>query len=100
MTLIDEYFLENKPTFSGKIREAYNYNDGQLIIKTSNKISAYDFQEHHDIPAKILTENHLSSIDEIILGTSGTALLLGYYNSPFIKIFNVFIYNWHCFMTI
>ena len=58
------------------------------------KISAYDFQEHHDIPAKILTENHLSSIDEIILGTSGTALLLGYYNSPFIKIFNVGVCLW------
>ena len=52
MTLIDEYFLENKPTFSGKIREAYNYNDDQLIIKTSNKISAYDFVFEDELPEK------------------------------------------------
>ncbi len=42
MTLIDEYFLENKPTFSGKIREAYNYNDDQLIIKTLELIMVMD----------------------------------------------------------
>ena len=58
------------------------------------KISAYDFQQHHDIPVKILTENHLSSIDEIILGTSGTTLLLGYYNSPFMKYFSVGVCIW------
>ena len=52
MTLIDEYFLENKPIFSGKIREAYKYNDDQLIIKTSNKISAYDFVFEDELPEK------------------------------------------------
>ena len=52
MTLIDEYFLENKPIFSGKIREAYDYNDDQLIIKTSNKISAYDFVFEDELPEK------------------------------------------------
>ena len=51
MTLIDEYFLENKPIFSGKIRE-HNYNDDQLIIKTSNKISAYDFVFEDELPEK------------------------------------------------
>ena len=43
MTQIDEYFLENKPLFSGKIRDIYDYGDGKLLIKTSNKISAFDF---------------------------------------------------------
>ena len=52
MTLIDEYFLENEPVFSGKIREAYDYNDDQLIIKTSNKISAYDFVFEDELPEK------------------------------------------------
>ena len=52
MTQIDEYFLENKPVFSGKIREAYNYNNNQLIIKTSNKISAYDFVFEDELPEK------------------------------------------------
>ena len=52
MMQIDEYFLENKPAFSGKIRDAYNYNDNQLIIKTSNKISAYDFVFEDELPKK------------------------------------------------
>ena len=43
MTQTDEYFLENKPLFSGKIRDIYDYGDGKLLIKTSNKISAFDF---------------------------------------------------------
>ena len=50
---IDEYFLENKPVFSGKIREGYDYNDNQLIIKTSNKISAYDFVFEDELPQKV-----------------------------------------------
>ena len=52
MMQIDEYFLENKPVFSGKIREGYDYNDNQLIIKTSNKISAYDFVFEDELPQK------------------------------------------------
>ena len=52
MMQIDEYFLENKPAFSGKIRDGYNYNDNQLIIKTSNKISAYDFVFEDELPKK------------------------------------------------
>ena len=52
MMQIDEYFLENKPVFSGKIRDAYSYNDNQLIIKTSNKISAYDFVFEDELPKK------------------------------------------------
>ena len=43
MTQTDNFFLENKPLFSGKIREIYDYSDDKLLIKTSNKISAFDF---------------------------------------------------------
>ena len=43
MTQIDNFFLENKPLFSGKIREIYEYDNDKLLIKTSNKISAFDF---------------------------------------------------------
>ena len=58
------------------------------------KISAFDFQEHHDIPAKILTENHLSTIDEVIMGTAGTTLLFGYFTGPVIKLFSVGVCVW------
>tara|TARA_B100001109_G_scaffold16916_1_gene12219 strand:+ start:2429 stop:3286 length:858 start_codon:yes stop_codon:yes gene_type:complete len=43
MTQTDNFFLENKPLFSGKIREIYNFSDDTLLIKTSDKISAFDF---------------------------------------------------------
>ena len=43
MAQTDEYFLENKPLFSGKIRDIYDYGDDKLLIWTSNKISAIDF---------------------------------------------------------
>ena len=43
MDRTDIFFLENKPLFSGKIRDVYKYNEDKLLIKTSDKISAYDF---------------------------------------------------------
>jgi phosphoribosylaminoimidazole-succinocarboxamide synthase len=39
----DIYFLENSPLFSGKIREVFDFSDDKLLIKTSDKISAFDF---------------------------------------------------------
>ena len=58
MTQTDEYFLENKPLFSGKIREVYNFSDDKILIKTSDKISAYDFVFEDELPNKgaILTK--------------------------------------------
>ena len=52
MTQTDEYFLENKPLFSGKIREVYNFSDDEILIKTSDKISAYDFVFEDELPNK------------------------------------------------
>ena len=52
MTQTDEYFLENKPMFSGKIREVYNFSDEKILIKTSDKISAYDFVFEDELPNK------------------------------------------------
>ena len=43
MDRTDIFFLENKPLFSGKIRDVYKFNEDKLLIKTSDKISAYDF---------------------------------------------------------
>ena len=43
MAQTDNFFLENKPLFSGKIREMYDFTNDTLLIKTSNKISAFDF---------------------------------------------------------
>tara|TARA_B100001564_G_scaffold117629_1_gene97909 strand:+ start:1196 stop:2053 length:858 start_codon:yes stop_codon:yes gene_type:complete len=39
----DIYFLENSPLFSGKIREVFDFSEDKLLIKTSDKISAFDF---------------------------------------------------------
>ena len=39
----DTYFLENSPLFSGKIRQVFNYSQDKLLIRTSDKISAFDF---------------------------------------------------------
>jgi len=52
MTQIDNFFLENKPLFSGKIRDIYNYDDDKLLIKTSDKISAFDFVFDDEISNK------------------------------------------------
>ena len=52
MTQTDAFFLENKPLFSGKIRQIYNYGDDKLLIKTSNKISAFDFVFDDEISNK------------------------------------------------
>jgi len=52
MTQIDNFFLENKPLFSGKIRDIYDYGEDKLLIKTSNKISAFDFVFDDEIPDK------------------------------------------------
>ena len=49
---IDKFFLENKPLFSGKIREIFDYNENMLLIKTSDKISAFDFVFEDEIPSK------------------------------------------------
>jgi phosphoribosylaminoimidazole-succinocarboxamide synthase len=52
MAQIDKFFLENKPLFSGKIREIFNYTENKLLIKTSDKISAFDFVFEDEIPSK------------------------------------------------
>ena len=52
MTQTDAFFLENKPLFSGKIRQIYHYGDDKLLIKTSNKISAFDFVFNDEISNK------------------------------------------------
>ena len=52
MTQTDNFFLENKPLFSGKIREMYDFSDDILLIKTSDKISAFDFVFDDEITNK------------------------------------------------
>ena len=52
MTQIDNFFLENKPLFSGKIRDIYDYDGDKLLIKTSDKISAFDFVFDDEISNK------------------------------------------------
>jgi phosphoribosylaminoimidazole-succinocarboxamide synthase len=52
MGQIEKFFLENKPLFSGKIREIFDYTENKLLIKTSDKISAFDFVFDDEIPSK------------------------------------------------
>lgn len=44
------------------------------------------FQEHHDFPAKVLYENHVGEIDDLVSGVAGMGLLLGYWTSPATKL--------------
>jgi len=48
----DTYFLENSPLFSGKIRQVFNYSQDKLLIKTSDKISAFDFVFDDEVTSK------------------------------------------------
>ena len=52
MTQNDTYFLENSPLFSGKIRQVFNFSQDELLIKTSDKISAFDFVFDDEIDSK------------------------------------------------
>ena len=46
------YFLENNPLFSGKIRQVFNFSQDELLIRTSDKISAFDFVFDDEIDSK------------------------------------------------
>ena len=95
MTQIDSFFLENKPLFSGKIREVYDYGDDKLLIKTSDKISAFDFVFDDEIldkgvlltdttkiwfnKTKNIIENHLlvdGSVSELIPYTHKSCMVV------------------------
>ena len=95
MTQTDNFFLENKPLFSGKIREIYNYGEEKLLIKTTNKISAFDFVFDDEILTKglLLTniakfwfdktnhiiQNHLlndNSISELLPNTHESCMIV------------------------
>jgi len=95
MTQTDNFFLENKPLFSGKIREIYNYGQEKLLIKTTNKISAFDFVFDDEIVPKglLLTniakfwfdktnhiiQNHLlndNSISELLPNTHESCMIV------------------------
>ena len=52
MDRTDIFFLENKPLFSGKIRDVYKFDEDKLLIKTSDKISAYDFVFDDELSTK------------------------------------------------
>lgn len=55
---------------------------------------AIDFQEHHDKPTKLLTQNHLGDIDDLVNMTMATGLMLGPWTSPRHKLFAVSIVVW------
>ena len=95
MTQTDNFFLENKPLFSGKIREIYDFSDDTLIIRTSDKISAFDFVFDDEIldkgalltdttkiwfnKTKNIIENHLlvdGSVSELIPYTHKSCMVV------------------------
>lgn len=52
MGLTDNFFINNEPIFSGKIRQIYEYSPDTYLIKTSDKISAFDFVFDDEIKTK------------------------------------------------
>lgn len=55
---------------------------------------ATKFQEHHDFPTRVLQENHLGEIDDLVSGVLGMGLLLGYWTSPGTKLIMVAVCLW------
>eukprot|EP00930_Biecheleria_cincta_P025091 TRINITY_DN1789_c0_g1_i1.p1 TRINITY_DN1789_c0_g1~~TRINITY_DN1789_c0_g1_i1.p1 ORF type:complete len:258 (-),score=34.43 TRINITY_DN1789_c0_g1_i1:353-1126(-) len=55
---------------------------------------ATKFQEHHDFPTKVLYENHLGEIDDLVSAVAGMGLLLGYWTSPATKLIVVGVCMW------
>mmetsp|Transcript_28977 Transcript_28977/g.65470 ORF Transcript_28977/g.65470 Transcript_28977/m.65470 type:complete len:255 (-) Transcript_28977:60-824(-) len=47
---------------------------------------ATQFQEHHDFPTKVLHENHLGEIDDLVSGVAGMGMILGTWTSPATKL--------------
>mmetsp|Transcript_78205 Transcript_78205/g.148613 ORF Transcript_78205/g.148613 Transcript_78205/m.148613 type:complete len:259 (-) Transcript_78205:102-878(-) len=55
---------------------------------------ARKFQEHHDFPARVLYENHLGEINDLVSGVAGMGLLLGYWTSPASKLIVIGVTLW------
>jgi len=55
---------------------------------------ATKFQDHHDHPAKVLQENHLGEIDDLVSGVAGMGLLMGTWTSPATKLIMVGVCMW------
>lgn len=58
------------------------------------KETATDFQGHHQLPANLLSDNHLGSIDSIVIGTAGMGLLLGPWTSATSKLIVLGVTCW------
>lgn len=58
------------------------------------KALAQEFQDHHNMPSKLLTGNHLGEIEDIVSLVGATALLLGYWTSPSTKLIMAGISFW------
>jgi len=55
---------------------------------------ATKFQDHHDFPTKVLTENHLGEIDDLVAGVAGMGCLLSYWTSPATKLIVIGVCLW------
>lgn len=55
---------------------------------------AKQFQDHHDVPATVLLENHLGEIDDLCSGVLGMGLLMGYWTSPATKLIFTLVCVW------
>lgn len=55
---------------------------------------AREFQNHHDHPATLLTENHFGEIDGIVTLTAGVGLALGAWTSPSTKFIVALVTAW------
>jgi len=55
---------------------------------------AKQFQDHHDVPATLLAENHFGDIDDLVTATAGVGLALGAWTSPATKFIVVMVTLW------
>lgn len=58
------------------------------------KSTAEQFQGHHDKPHCVLSANHFGEIDDLVVITAGTGLLLGLWTSPATKLIVVLVTLW------
>jgi len=55
---------------------------------------AKKFQDHHDVPATLLGENHFGEIDDLVTATAGIGLALGAWTSPSTKFIVALVTAW------
>mmetsp|Transcript_56856 Transcript_56856/g.144140 ORF Transcript_56856/g.144140 Transcript_56856/m.144140 type:complete len:258 (+) Transcript_56856:56-829(+) len=71
--------------------------DRKENLKSRISLIAYmakQFQDHHDVPATLLEQNHFGEIDDLVAMVSGMGLALGAWTSPATKLIVAGVTMW------